>query len=203
MNIFLASTNQGKIAEANSLFASSSHRLLSINDQQQLAALGQLLPADLEIKEDGATLTANALLKAQAWAKHISFPIIADDSGLLLAAFPGFPGVKSKRWLSGSDQERNQALLAKLAETADRQAKFQTVLVLYDPETTKQQFFVREVTGQITQQAQGGAGFGYDPLFIPDGYQQTFGQLGLKVKNKISHRAQAWEKLMTYLAKPE
>ena len=203
MNIFLASTNQGKIAEANSLFATSSHRLLSINDQQQLAALGQILPRDLEIKEDAATLATNALLKAQAWAQHISFPIIADDSGLLLAAFPGFPGVKSKRWLAGSDQERNQALLTKLAKTANRQAKFQTVLVLYDPQSTKQQFFVGEVTGQIAPQVRGEAGFGYDPLFIPDGYQETFAQLGLRLKNKISHRAQAWRKLMTHLAKLE
>ena len=114
MTIFFASQNQGKIAEAFDLFMASGHQLFTFNDQNLLKAKGIIFPNDFSIEESGATLAENALLKAKAVAEISQLPTLADDSGLLLDAFPGFPGVKSNRWHEGSDQDRNRALLKKL-----------------------------------------------------------------------------------------
>ena len=114
MQILFASSNQGKIAEAKDIFLSSKHQLLSVNDQEILKPLGVIVPKDLNIQESAESFQANALIKARAFHHFCHLPCIADDSGLLLDAYPNFPGVNSNRWIEGSDFERNVALLKKL-----------------------------------------------------------------------------------------
>jgi len=201
MHILFASQNLGKIAEAQEIFSNSNYQLLGLNQRSLLRDLGVKIPAGLEVVESGKTFKENALIKAQAFHQLTQLPCITDDSGLLLEAFPNFPGVNSNRWFSGDDQERNLALLQKLKKTDSRKAKFQTVLCLFAFKNKEPQFFSGEVKGKIALASKGNAGFGYDPIFIPEGYQQSFAQLGLVVKNRISHRAQAWKLLVNYLKK--
>ncbi len=201
MQILFASSNQGKIAEAKDIFLSSKHQLLSVKDQEILEHLGIIVPKDLDIQESAKSFQANALIKAQAFNRFSHLPCIADDSGLLLDTYPNFPGVNSNRWIEGSDFERNLALLKKLEKQANRRAKFQTILCLYAYKKHKPLFFSGEVTGQIAPKIQGKGGFGYDPIFIPDAYNLSFAQLGMVVKNKISHRAKAWQALFEFLEK--
>jgi XTP/dITP diphosphohydrolase len=123
----------------------------------------------------------------------------------------GFPGVHSNRWLAGTTSERNQALLAKLSPTDSRNAQFRSVLCFYDPQTKHTHFFEGIIKGSLATAERGSRleGFGYDPIFIPEGYAQTFAELGVAVKNQISHRRQALLKLNqflltnTHLAQPE
>lgn len=201
MQIFFASSNQGKIAEAKDIFFSSKHQLLSINDQEILKHLGIIIPKCLDIQESAKSFQANALIKAQAFNQFSRLPCIADDSGLLLDAYPNFPGVNSNRWIQGSDFERNVALLKKLEKQTNRCAKFQTILCLYAYKNHQPLFFSGEVTGQIAPKIQGAGGFGYDPIFIPDSYNLSFAQLDIAIKNKISHRAKAWQALLEFLEK--
>lgn len=198
MYILIASQNEGKVAEARKIFSSAKHHLVSLNDQQLLKKIGVKIPAGLIVEESGTTLKENALIKAQAFYQLTHLPCIADDSGLFLEAIPGFPGVNSNRWFTSSNQGRNLALLEKLKNQKNRRAKFQTILCLF---AFKEEplFFSGEIRGQIAHQPKGQEGFGYDPLFIPDGYQETFAQLGIAVKNKISHRALAWKSLFNFL----
>ncbi len=201
MHILFASQNLGKIAEVKRIFKNHKYQILTLNDQELLEKLGVKVPAGLIVAETGKTLKANALIKAQSFHQLSRLPCLADDSGLLLESFPNFPGVDSKRWFEGSDRERNLALLKKLEGQGSRRAKFQTVLCLFAFKQEESLFFVGEVTGQIATEPRGPAGFGYDPLFIPDGYQKSFAELGIKTKNKISHRAKAWQALTSYLDK--
>jgi XTP/dITP diphosphohydrolase len=201
MHILFASQNVGKITEVKELFKNQNYQLVALNDQQLLRDLGVKVPAGLVVAETGKTLKDNALIKAQAFNQLSQLTCLADDSGLLLEAFPNFPGVDSKRWFEGNDQERNQAMLKKIEGQDNRRAKFQTVLCLFAFKQEKPLFFLGEVTGRIAQEPRGSAGFGYDPLFIPDGYQKSFAELGVEIKNKISHRARAWQALVNYLEK--
>ncbi|NLG06400.1 MAG: non-canonical purine NTP pyrophosphatase [Candidatus Pacebacteria bacterium] len=201
MQILFASSNQGKIAEAKDIFLSSKHQLLSVNDQEILEHLGIIVPKNLNIQESAESFQANALIKVQAFHHFCHLPCIADDSGLLLDAYPNFPGVNSNRWIEGSDFERNVALLKKLENQVNRRAKFQTILCLYAYKNHQALFFSGEVSGQIALKIQGTEGFGYDPIFIPDSYNLSFAQLGVAVKNKISHRVKAWQTLLEFLEK--
>jgi XTP/dITP diphosphohydrolase len=201
MHILFASQNKNKITEAQRIFANSSYHLVDLNQPSLLKGLGIKIPANLRIEETANTFAENAIIKAQAFYELSKLPCIADDSGLVLDAFPNFPGVNSNRWCNGSDTERNLALLKKLKNNKNRQAKFQTVLCLLAFKKDKPLFFSGEVTGKIAFSIRGKKGFAYDPIFIPNGYTATFAELGLAVKNKISHRARAWKKLMNYLQK--
>jgi len=199
MHILFASQNKSKIAEAQRIFSSSNYHLIALNQEALLKNLAVKIPAGLVIAESGKTLEENALIKAQAFHQLSQLPCIADDSGLLLDAYPNFPGVNSNRWFIGSDQDRNLALLKKLKNIKNRQAKFQTTLCLFAFKKAKPLFFTGEIKGVIALASRGKDGFGYDPIFIPEGYQESFAQLGSAVKNKISHRAQAWKFLLNYL----
>ncbi|MBD3279465.1 MAG: RdgB/HAM1 family non-canonical purine NTP pyrophosphatase [Candidatus Pacebacteria bacterium] len=193
MNLLLASHNQGKIKEARQLLTGLSLELMSLADFAELK--------DLQVAETGQTFQENALLKARFYAQKSGLATIATDAGLMVSVLAGFPGVDSKRWFKGTDAERNQALLKKLAQQPDRRARFVTVACFYQPQTQQKSFFTGEVRGEISQQPQGKTGFGYDPIFIPQGYQQTFAQLGLETKNQLSHRAQAMKQLKKHLKK--
>lgn len=156
---------------------------------------------DFDVEETGATFAENAELKARAFAAQTRLPSLADDSGLVVDALGGEPGVHSKRRIEGSDHDRNIHLLKKLDGQADRSAKFVTVLALYLPDSDQLHFFEGSVSGKIGDGERGSEGFGYDPLFIPDGYTQSFGELALDVKSTLSHRHRALEKLRQYLEK--
>jgi XTP/dITP diphosphohydrolase len=195
--ILFASNNLGKLAEVQALVKSLGQTVVSINSVSTLASL----PAPAET---GETFAANALLKARYYAQAWSGPVLADDSGLAVAALNGAPGIHSNRWVNGSDHDRNLALLAKLAEVGaltpvQRQAQFVTVLCWLSDATAEPQFFTGTVTGTLLMQERGTGGFGYDPLFQPDGYPETFAELGLTVKNTLSHRARALEQWAEFL----
>ncbi len=199
MELLFATQNQGKIAEINSILSNLDLDVLSIPEANSYTDSNLL---ELDVAETGSTFRENALLKAESYARLSGLLTAADDSGLQVKKIEGFPGVNSARWLEGTDQERNQALLIKMAaqlQPADRQAEFTTVICLYNPQNKEHQFFRGSIQGRLAKETQGEAGFGYDPIFIPEGHDKTFAQLGIEVKNKLSHRRRALEKLKQYL----
>ncbi len=190
MKLLFASTNAGKIKEAQAIIQLSGVEIISLDE------LGQDYQ---DVAETGITFEANAKLKAVYFAQLAGMLTLADDSGLEVEALDNGPGVNSNRWFSGSDADRNQALLQKLAGQTNRQAKFVTVACLYDPATQQENYFRGEVAGTIAFKPSGEAGFGYDPIFIPSGHDQTFAELGLDIKNQLSHRARAYQLVKEFL----
>ena len=191
--VLFATFNPNKLSEVQQLFAGSSIRLLGMNDIT--------LPSDFsDPEETGTTFQENALIKARASAPHYTGWVVAEDSGLEVTALSGEPGVHSKRWVEGTDQDRNQYLLNKLQNTPNRSARFVTVACLLNSQTGDHLFFEGEIIGEIATQELGSDGFGYDPIFIPEGYSETFAQLGNDVKNTLSHRARALLKVKQYLS---
>ena len=156
-----------------------------------------------EIPETGRTLEVNARLKADFITQTFGYACFADDTGLLVDALNGAPGVFSARY-AGEQKNANDnmdKLLAALGDKTNRKARFKTVIVLNLKE--KQQPFIGIVEGEITQGKRGKGGFGYDPIFLPAGYDQTFAELPLIVKNKIGHRGKAMQQLIDYLKKQQ
>lgn len=156
------------------------------------------LPGMPEVEETGTTFEENATLKAVAASLLFDGWVIADDSGLEVDALGGAPGVYSARYAGAqaADADNNALLLANLdgVRGRDRAARFRCVIVLARA-GRKLAAFAGEVEGVIVNEHQGGGGFGYDPLFVPEGYDETFGQLPAEVKNRLSHRARALGKL--------
>lgn len=152
-----------------------------------------------DIPETADTLEGNALMKARYIHERYGTDCFADDTGLEVAALGGEPGVYSARYAGpGHDSEANmQKLLTNLEGKSDRRAQFRTVIALI--KEGKEYLFEGIVTGTILEQREEGEGFGYDPIFRPDGYEHSFARLGDEVKNRISHRARAVEKLVEFL----
>lgn len=153
-----------------------------------------------DIPETGSTLEDNALQKAQYIHDHYGLDCFADDTGLEVDALGGAPGVHSARYAEGTDHDSEanmQRLLRELAGRDDRQAHFRTVIALIMDGQTR--LFEGRVDGRIDTERHGQGGFGYDPLFIPDGYNDSFAVLGEETKNRISHRARAVQQLAAYL----
>lgn len=155
------------------------------------------VPKDLP--ETGETFAANAEQKASTVLSITGMASLADDSGLEVAALAGFPGINSARWHTGSDQDRCTALLEKTRGISDRSARFVCVLCLSLP-NEEPQFFEGVIEGQLAETPTGNDGFGYDPIFIPDGQIQTLAELGVEYKKQHSHRAVALQKLHTHLS---
>jgi XTP/dITP diphosphohydrolase len=161
---------------------------------------------NVDIPETGTTFRENALQKARYVKEHFGFDCFADDSGLQVEALGGEPDVYSARYAvkngrqvtAGNKDDANMdVLLEKLAGEENRKACFRTCIALiYEGET---HFFDGVVEGHIITEKRGDGGFGYDPLFVPDGYEKTFAEMGNEVKNNISHRAKAVEKLAEFL----
>lgn len=188
--IVFASHNRGKIAEIT--------EMLSPLNIQVISALDINLP---EVDETGVTFEENAALKALSGASIAGVPCLADDSGLCVNALNGRPGVYSARYAPNRDfNKAMDMLLDEIAQTgsSDRSAYFACVLVLGFPDGTYQHFEGR-CNGVIAESKSGAGGFGFDPVFIPDGYDKTFAELGAEVKNKISHRGNALQKFLKYL----
>ena len=162
---------------------------------QTLADLGH----DDEIKETATSLEGNSFIKAETVFKRYGHVVISDDSGLEVDALNGAPGVYSARYAGDprNDQRNTEKLLDELQGASNRKAQFRTVITLMNAENSFQ--FEGIVKGTIAKSPRREAGFGYDPVFIPEGGQQTFAELAANEKNKISHRANAIEKLIHFL----
>ncbi len=152
-----------------------------------------------DIPETADTLEGNALLKARYVKQHYGYDCFADDTGLEVEALDNAPGVYSARYAGESKDFRanTQKVLQELSGKANRSARFRTVIALiFD---RQESLFEGIIDGVITEQPRGNAGFGYDPVFVPSGHTETFAEMGNHVKNTISHRALAVEKLKNYL----
>lgn len=154
-----------------------------------------------DIEETGSTLEENALLKSRYINVRYGFDCFADDTGLEVEALNGSPGVYSARYAGNAhDSEANIVkLLNELEGVQNRNARFRTVISLIL--NGEEYLFEGIITGKIITDRKGNNGFGYDPIFIPEGYSNTFAELGNEIKNKISHRAQATKKLCDFLIK--
>lgn len=154
--------------------------------------------ADMIVEETGRTYSQNAMLKAEAWASMSGLPCLADDSGLEVYALDGAPGLYSSRIIPGNDGDKVSWLLSKLKGHSDRRARFAASLALCVP---GKYMLICEgyCSGNIAEAPAGSGGFGYDPVFIPEGYSLTFAQLSQDIKNSISHRAEAFRKIYSFL----
>jgi len=210
MKIVFATNNQHKLDEIRSI----------LGDKFEIVSLADI-GCHEDIPETGATLEENALMKAKYVYDHYHVSCFADDTGLEVEALNGAPGVYSARYASMSsdtsatpashDSEANMArLLLELENNNNRKARFRTVIALIEKKDVCPcgctsiklvHKFEGIVNGEIIREKRGGEGFGYDPIFQPEGYTETFAELGLDIKNKISHRARATQKLAEYLNK--
>lgn len=193
MKLLVATNNAGKIKELNELLADLPVELLGLKDFENT----------FEPAETGATFTENAILKANSYARQTGFWALSDDSGLEVEALNGAPGIFSARYAgaNATDAERIAKLLGELAEKGahERRARFVCAMAIAD-ETGAIKFSAEGIcAGKIALNMRGANGFGYDPIFIPDGYEQTFGELSSVIKDKISHRARAIIKIMRFL----
>jgi XTP/dITP diphosphohydrolase len=190
--LVLASHNEGKLREIAALMKPHGIETLSA------AALGLAEP-----DETGATFEANAALKARAAAAASGLPALADDSGLVVPALGGAPGIYSARWAGAGKDFRiaMEKVQARLLGKADRRAFFVAALALGWPDGHVETFR-GEVHGSLVWPPRGDKGFGYDPMFVPVGYEQTFGELHPALKHSISHRADAFRKLLAELQQP-
>lgn len=154
-----------------------------------------------EVNETGTTFLANATLKAVEISEQVPGLVLSDDSGLEVDALDGAPGVYSARYSgeSGNDDTNNTKLLKELDGCSDRSARFRCVIVIAEA-GQRIAHFDGSVEGTIIHQRQGDQGFGYDPLFVPQGFDKSFAELGEDVKNGLSHRAVAMEKVARWLA---
>ena len=190
--IVFATNNAHKLAEIREMLAGTGIEV------QSLADIG----CHNDIPETSATIEGNARQKAEYIYNKYAACCFADDTAREVAALGGEPGVYSARYAGGEghDSEANMAkLLAKLDGEDDRRAQFRTVIALTQGGDGGTIEFEGIVTGEITRERRGGEGFGYDPIFRPDGYAETFAEMGHEEKNKISHRARAVAKLVEYL----
>ncbi len=188
--IIFASHNQGKIKELKQILTPLDIRLISADELE--------IP---DIEETGKTFEENALLKASFVAKTQNKPALADDSGLCVDALNGRPGVYSARYAPNRDFDKAILMLLKeMAESKNksRKAHFSCVLALCYP-SGKSVCFEGRVDGTIAPKASGKSGFGFDPVFVPDGYTLTFAELGSDIKNQISHRARALKKFLDHI----
>ena len=200
MKIVFATNNQHKLDEIRSILGEK-FEVVSLSD----------IGCHEEISETGKTLEENALQKAQYVYDHYHVSCFADDTGLEVDALGGAPGVFSARYAGGEghDSEANMTkLLHELGNNNNRKARFRTVIALIEKKDVCPcgctsiklvHQFEGIVNGEIIRERRGGEGFGYDPIFQPEGYDKTFAELGVDIKNTISHRARATQKLAEYL----
>ena len=182
IRIVAATGNAHKVEEMQAILAPHGIQVLSAKEAGGMP----------DVVEDGDTFTANAIKKALETAQSLQCPVLADDSGLEVFALGGAPGIYSARYAceGGNDGRNVQKLLHELGDSDDRTARFVCVIALASPAgligTTE-----GEVRGRIIDSPRGDHGFGYDPVFVPDGYEGTFAELPSEVKNQLSHRVNA------------
>ena len=192
--LIIATGNAHKVAEFDQLLAGCGFKVCS----------AQVCGGMPHVVEDGDSFEANAALKARALRRLAPEDawVVSDDSGLEVDALGGAPGIYSARYAGegAADGENLSKLLREMRDFDGdaRSARFRCVLCLIDPAGTER-FFDGACEGRMATRAEGNEGFGYDPAFIPDGYEETFGQLGESVKSQLSHRALAVEKMRSFL----
>ena len=186
--IVFATNNKHKLEEIRNILDNTLN-ILSLDD----------INCHEDIPETGSTIEENALIKARYIKEKYGYDCFADDTGLEIKSLNNEPGVYSARY-AGNDHnsEKNmQKVLENLKGKNDRSACFRTCIVLIT--SNNEYLFEGKIEGEIITEKKGESGFGYDPIFVPDGYTQTFAELGNDIKNKISHRALAVKKLINFL----
>jgi XTP/dITP diphosphohydrolase len=193
-SLLLGTRNPGKFKEITTILGDAGWSLCSLREFEHVATA----------EENGNTYSENAIAKAQFYATATGLWALADDSGLEVDALAGAPGVFSARYAGedASDADRRELLLSELARTGDeeRRARFVCAVAVADADGVVLNVSEGTCEGWITFAPRGEGGFGYDPLFVPDGYDQTFAELSEDVKNIISHRARALLKTKQFLS---
>jgi XTP/dITP diphosphohydrolase len=189
--IFLASGNAHKIEELKQVLSPLGIDLKSTLDY----------PDAEEVEEDQPDLQGNALKKARYWFDKTGLPSVSDDTGLEVDTLNGAPGVYSARYAGDnpSYDDNVNKLLTELKGESDRSAQFRTVIAFVDG--SDNYFFEGICRGRIIDEKRGDKGFGYDPVFVPEGYDETFAELSSEEKNRISHRGRAVQKFINFLGK--
>jgi XTP/dITP diphosphohydrolase len=189
--LFIGSKNKGKISEIKSVLKPLKLEILSFYDYDNI----------IDIEETGNTYHENALIKAKGFYNQVKIPVITDDSGLEVNVIDNQPGVYSARYagINATDKDNIEKLLNTISNSnqQNKSARFICIIVYYDGQEEK--YFEGICSGKITEFPRGDKGFGYDPVFIPDGYNITFAEMEETLKNKISHRAIALQKLRDFL----
>jgi len=192
LKIIFATQNSGKAKEVKGIFADSPFNIISLND----------LGYNIDIEEDGTTFRGNAFIKAKTIYNLYKQPVVADDSGLEIEQLDGRPGVFSARY-SGENctyEDNNLKVIEELRNFPEpHRAKFISYAIFYDGKNEIEA--VGELHGRIINEPRGTNGFGYDPIFIPDGHEKTLSEFELEEKNKISHRAKSFSQLKEKLIK--
>lgn len=190
--LLIASNNSDKIKELKHILKNTIFKIIAPSD------IGGIE----EVEETGSTFEENAILKATVIAKHNHTYVFADDSGLEVEALNNRPGVYSARYagIGATNEQRIEKLLKEMEGKVNRKARFVCVIAISDP-NEKVMTFRGEIYGKIIFAPRGKNGFGYDPIFQPDGYDKTFAELDSEIKNKISHRALATNKALAVLKK--
>lgn len=188
MEIIFATHNAHKSKEIKKL-AEGIAEIRNLND----------IGFNTEIPENGTTLNANALEKCDFVRKTLTHPVFADDTGFEVDALGGAPGVYSARYagIPKSDKANLEKLMKEMEGKKNRSARFKTVICYLEDD--KPLFFEGVVNGKVIEKPRGTEGFGYDPVFVPDGYKETFAEMNLELKNRISHRGQAFRKFIAFL----
>jgi len=199
--VVLATRNAAKLRELTRILGAED----SGGTQITLAGLDEF-PGAPDVPETGATFEENALLKARAIARYTGLPAVADDSGLCVDALGGMPGVLSARWAGGhgDDQANLELVLAQVADVPDARlgAQFVCAAALVVPGSASREWVVTgQVEGRLVRVPRGSGGFGYDPIFLPDGFGQTTAEMTADAKDAISHRGRAFRALAPFIAK--
>ena len=198
MVVVLATRNTAKLRELARILGAEDHG----DAQLRLAGLEEF-PGAPEVPETGATFEANALLKAHAIADFTGLPAVADDSGLCVDALNGMPGVLSARWAGGHGDDRAnlELVLAQVADVPDTRlgAQFVCAAALVAPDS-REWVVTGQVAGRLIRVPRGSGGFGYDPIFRPDGFDQTTAEMTAEAKDAISHRGRAFRALTPFIA---
>lgn len=191
--LLVATSNKGKVRELSQLLSDFPLRLRLLSEFPELA----------EAEETGETFAENATIKALHYSADTRLLTLSDDSGLVVDALGGAPGVRSARYAGreATYAERMSKLLDELDTTGDaeRRARFICVIAVADPSAGTLHTFAGACEGRIARVPHGTGGFGYDPLFIPDGHERTFGELTAEVKHSLSHRARALAQAVIHL----
>jgi XTP/dITP diphosphohydrolase len=193
VRVVLATRNAHKVAELNRILADAGFA-------GQLAGLDEF-PDAPDVPETGATFADNALLKARAIAAHTGLPAVSDDSGLTVNALNGMPGILSARWAGkhGDDRANLELVLGQLSDIGNRGAAFVCVAALALPDGTREWTTTGVLSGRLTRAPRGTNGFGYDPIFVPDGLETTTAELSPRDKDAISHRGRAFRAIARYI----
>ena len=187
MKLYLATGNPGKLREYQAL-AGAGIELAAVLDYARIPVC----------EETGATFEENAVLKAEYYGKHVRGMLFAEDSGLEVDALGGDPGVRSARFSGKGDEANNRLLIEKLRGVEDRTARYVCVIALVDGARLVRTFR-GTVEGAIIDEPRGSGGFGYDPHFLYPPLAQTFAEIPLEEKNRLSHRSRAFEQLLAYV----